>query len=364
MSSTAILSQSQLIWQRFQKNKSAKMATFFLIFLISLGIFADFLSPYKPTIDGADKDYINGAPQLPKFWDENGFSIRPFLYTTERTRSIETNFRWVETVNREERRYVQFFVKGWEYNFLGITMDRHLFGIDQGQIHIFGTDGSGKDIFSRTLKAIYISLAVGVLGLAIKLCMSLMVGGLAGYFGGWVDSILSAFTDAVRTIPPIPLFMALAAFIPDHWSAEMRFFYIATIIGMVDFPTLSRRLRTHLLSERNQEYVLAAKLSGTSTFKIIYKHLLPSFTSYIIVDTLINFPYMILAETSLSFIGLGLQDPVNSIGVMLQNATKSDVLLNYQWYYIPTIFFIALVMAFVYVGDGIRDAADPYKVQK
>ena len=364
MSSTAILSQSQLIWQRFQKNKSAKIATFFLIFLISLGIFADFLSPYKPTIDGADKDYINGAPQLPKFWDENGFSIRPFLYTTERTRSIETNFRWVETVNREERRYVQFFVKGWEYNFLGITMDRHLFGIDQGQIHIFGTDGSGKDIFSRTLKAIYISLAVGVLGLAIKLCMSLMVGGLAGYFGGWVDSILSAFTDAVRTIPPIPLFMALAAFIPDHWSAEMRFFYIATIIGMVDFPTLSRRLRTHLLSERNQEYVLAAKLSGTSTFKIIHKHLLPSFTSYIIVDTLINFPYMILAETSLSFIGLGLQDPVNSIGVMLQNATKSDVLLNYQWYYIPTIFFIALVMAFVYVGDGIRDAADPYKVQK
>ena len=364
MSSTAILSQSQLIWQRFQKNKSAKIATFFLIFLISLGIFADFLSPYKPTIDGADKDYINGAPQLPKFWDENGCSIRPFLYTTERTRSIETNFRWVETVNREERRYVQFFVKGWEYNFLGITMDRHLFGIDQGQIHIFGTDGSGKDIFSRTLKAIYISLAVGVLGLAIKLCMSLMVGGLAGYFGGWVDSILSAFTDAVRTIPPIPLFMALAAFIPDHWSAEMRFFYIATIIGMVDFPTLSRRLRTHLLSERNQEYVLAAKLSGTSTFKIIYKHLLPSFTSYIIVDTLINFPYMILAETSLSFIGLGLQDPVNSIGVMLQNATKSDVLLNYQWYYIPTIFFIALVMAFVYVGDGIRDAADPYKVQK
>lgn len=316
MSSPAILSQSQLIWQRFQKNKSAKIATFFLIFLISLGIFADFLSPYKPTIDGADKDYINGAPQLPKFWDENGFSIRPFLYTTERTRSIETNFRWVETVNREERRYVQFFVKGWEYNFLGITMDRHLFGIDQGQIHIFGTDGSGKDIFSRTLKAIYISLAVGVLGLAIKLCMSLMVGGLAGYFGGWVDSILSAFTDAVRTIPPIPLFMALAAFIPDHWSAEMRFFYIATIIGMVDFPTLSRRLRTHLLSERNQEYVLAAKLSGTSTFKIIYKHLLPSFTSYIIVDTLINFPYMILAETSLSFIGLGLQDPVNSIGVM------------------------------------------------
>lgn len=364
MSSPAILSQSQLIWQRFQNNKSAKIATFFLIFLISLGIFADFLSPYKPTIDGADKDYINGAPQLPKFWDENGFSIRPFLYTTERTRSIETNFRWVETVNREERRYVQFFVKGWEYNFLGITMDRHLFGIDQGQIHIFGTDGSGKDIFSRTLKAIYISLAVGVLGLAIKLCMSLIVGGLAGYFGGWVDSILSAFTDAVRTIPPIPLFMALAAFIPDHWSAEMRFFYIATIIGMVDFPTLSRRLRTHLLSERNQEYVLAAKLSGTSTFKIIYKHLLPSFTSYIIVDTLINFPYMILAETSLSFIGLGLQDPVNSIGVMLQNATKSDVLLNYQWYYIPTIFFIALVMAFVYVGDGIRDAADPYKVQK
>jgi peptide/nickel transport system permease protein len=364
MSQTEILSQKQLVFQRFKKNRSAKIATFFLFFLISLGIFSDFLSPYKPTIAGADRDYINGAPQIPRFWDENGFSVRPFLYSTERTRSIETNFRWVEKVNKEERRYVQFFVKGWEYTFLGITFDRHLFGVDKGQIHIFGTDDTGKDIFSRTLKAIFISLAVGLLGLVIKLFMSLLVGGLAGYFGGWVDSILSAITDAIRTIPPIPLFMALAAFIPDTWSAEMRFFYIATILGMVDFPTLARRLRTHLLSERNQEYILAAQLCGTSTFKIIYKHLLPSFTSYIIVDTLINFPYMILAETSLSFIGLGLQDPVNSIGVMLENATKTDVLLNYQWYYIPTLFFIALVMAFVYVGDGIRDAADPYRVQK
>jgi peptide/nickel transport system permease protein len=167
-------------------------------------------------------------------------------------------------------------------------------------------------------------------------------------------------TDAVRTIPSIPLFMAIAAFIPPEWSAETRFFVITMILGLVGWPTLARRVRTHLLVERNQEYVLAAQLCGASAGHVIRKHLLPSFTSYIIVDLVISFPYMVLSETALSFIGLGLKDPVNSLGVMLQNVTKADVLLNYQWYFIPVVFFITLVMAFVFVGDGLRDAADPY----
>jgi peptide/nickel transport system permease protein len=167
-------------------------------------------------------------------------------------------------------------------------------------------------------------------------------------------------TDAVRTIPPIPLFMALAAFMPDEWSAETRFFFIASILGLIGWPTLARRIRTHLLSERSQEYVLAAQLCGASSGHIIRKHLLPSFTSYIIVDLMITFPYMVRSETALSFIGLGLVDPVNSLGALMQNVSKADVLLNYQWYFIPVIFFIAFVLAFVFVGDGLRDASDPY----
>lgn len=355
-------SQGQLIWQRFKKNKSALAGAWVLIFLILSGIFAPFLTPYDATIAGRDKEYMNGAPQIPSFCDDNGCSIRPFVYTTERTRSALTNFRWVTETDTsfEARRYVEFFSKGVPYTFLGMDFETHLFGVDKGMIHIFGTDSTGKDIYSRTLTAINTSMAVGTIGVVIAFLLALAIGGIAGYYGGWVDSGLQMITDTVRTIPSIPLFMALAAFIPDTWSAEARFFFISMVLGLIGWPTLARRIRTHLLTERNQEYVLAAQLCGATPAHIIRRHLLPSFTSYIIVDLVISFPYMILSETALSFIGLGLKDPVNSLGVMLQNVTSADVLLNYQWYFIPVIFFIVLVLAFVFVGDGLRDAADPY----
>lgn len=373
-------SQRQLIWARFKSNRSAMIAGWALIIMILMGVFAPFLSPYDPTIAGRDKEYENGAPQLPKFWDENGFSTRPFLYTTSRERSIKTNFRWVTTEDREKRRFVEFFVEGWQYSMINIdwdlpgtwfdvkintlTFDTHLFGMDRGGIHLFGTDASGKDIYARTLHAIYTSLAVGTLGVLISFVLALVIGGVAGYFGGWIDSMLQMITDAIRTVPPIPLFMALAAFMPDSWSSETRFFFISIILGLINWPTLARRIRTHLLTERSQEYVLAAELCGASSSHVIRRHLLPSFTSYIIVDLMISFPYMVRSETALSFIGLGLKDPVNSLGAMMQNVSKADVLLNYQWYFIPVIFFIALVLAFVFVGDGLRDAADPYSSTK
>lgn len=342
------------------------IAAWALILMILMGLFAPFLSPYDPTIAGRNPNYENGAPQFPRFWDENGFSLRPFVYATERERSIKTNFRWVITENRDKRLYVRFFVPGWEYKLLGlIPANRHLFGVDgDGKIHLFGTDASGKDIFSRTLHAIWTSLAVGTLGVLISFVLALVIGGVAGYFGGWIDSVLQMVTDAIRTVPSIPLFMALAAFMPDHWSSETRFFFISIILGLIGWPTLARRIRTHLLTERTQEYVLAAELAGASPGHIIRRHLLPSFTSYIIVDLMISFPYMVRSETALSFIGLGLKDPVNSLGALMQNVSKADVLLNYQWYFIPVIFFIALVLAFVFVGDGLRDAADPYSDTK
>ncbi len=368
--------QYALIWARFKRNRSAMVAGVILIIMILMGITAPFLSPYDPNIAGRDAEFQNGAPQIPKFWDENGFSFRPFLYTLDRKRSAATNFRWVTEVNRDERRYLQLFVKGWAFNIINIDLDlpgdtfdfrwktlrieTHLFGMDVGKIHLFGTEAAGKDIFSRTMFAIWTSLAVGTIGVFIAFVLALMIGGISGYVGGWLDGIIQMITDAVRTVPTIPLFMALAAMIPDEWSAETRFLFISIILGLVGWPTLARRVRTHLLTERAQEYVLAAKLCSASAGHIIRRHLLPSFSSYIIVDLVISFPYMVLSETALSFIGLGLKDPVNSLGVLLQNVTKVDVLLNFQWYFIPAVFFMALVLAFVFVGDGLRDAADPY----
>ena len=353
-------SQGQLIWTRFKKQKSAMVGAWVLVLLVLSGIFASFLTPYDPTIAGRDKAYLNGAPTIPQFCDDKGCSLRPFIYAVERERSIKTNFRWVTTVDTDKRLYVQFLVEGSPYKMLGMSFSTHLFGLDEGYIHLFGTDSTGKDIFSRTFHAINTSLAVGTIGVFIAFVLALIIGGISGFYGGWIDSFIQMVTDAVRTIPAIPLFMALAAFIPDTWSAEERFFFISIILGFIGWPTLARRVRTHLLTERNQEYVLAAQLCGASPGHVIRKHLLPSFTSYIIVDLVISFPYMVLSETALSFIGLGLKDPVNSLGVMLQNVTSADVLLNYQWYFIPAFFFIVLVMAFVFVGDGLRDAADPY----
>jgi peptide/nickel transport system permease protein len=226
-------------------------------------------------------------------------------------------------------------------------------------IHLFGTDAAGKDIFSRTLHAIWTSLAVGTIGVdrlragadhrrGIGLLRRLDRRRLADDHRRGPDRARDPAVHGHRRLHA------------RQWSAETRFFFISIILGFIGWPTLARRVRTHLLTERSQEYVLAAQLCGASSGHVIRRHLLPSFTSYIIVDLVISFPYMVLSETALSFIGLGLKDPVNSLGVMLQNVTKADVLLNYQWYFIPVIFFIALVMAFVFVGDGLRDAADPY----
>ncbi|MEL6475987.1 MAG: ABC transporter permease [Pseudomonadota bacterium] len=372
-------SQGQLIWARFKRNRVAMAAGIVLAGLILMGIFAPFLSPYQPTIAGADKTYLNGAPQIPMFCDHNGCSWRPFLHSVEMKLNMST-LRREPVVDIEKRRYVAFFVQGWEYRYGRIVLDlpgetfdvnipgfrftTHLFGVDDGAIHLFGTDGTGKDIFSRTLHAINTSLAVGTIGVLISFVLALVIGGISGYFGGWIDSVLQMLTDAIRTVPQIPLFMALAAFAPPEWSAETRFFFIACVLGLIGWPTLARRVRTHLLTERSQEYVLAAQLCGASSGHVIRRHLLPSFTSYIIVDLVISFPYMVLSETALSFVGLGLKDPVTSLGVLLLNVTSADVLSNYQWQFIPVLFFVTLVLAFVFIGDGLRDAADPYSDKK
>ncbi len=356
-------SQGALIWARFKRQKSAMIAAMVLVVFLICGVFAPFLSPYAPTAEGRNAEYANGPPQLPQFCDDAGCSLRPFIHEVERYRGADTNFRWV-TRPTDTRNYLVFLPKGDAYTLFGIEMDRHLFGVERGFIHIFGTDAAGKDMFSRILHAIGVTLAVGTVGMLISFVLALIIGGISGYLGGWVDTVLQVVMDTAKTTPTIPLFMAVAAFIPDEWSAETRFFFISVVLGFLGWGTLARRIRTHVMTEKTADYVLASQLIGAGPFRIIRRHLLPSFTGYILVDLVISFPYMVLAETSLSFIGLGLKDPVNSLGVLLQNVRRVDVILNYHWYFIPVPIFIVMVLAFVFVGDGLRDAADPYSEKK
>ena len=215
-------SQSQLIWSRFKKQRSAMIAAAVLVFLMVSGIFAPFLSPYNPTIAGKNDEYTNGAPQIPRFCDDAGCSLRPFVYGVERERSMATNFRWVTKINTEDRKYIHFFVEGWDYKLFGfIPSNTHLFGAPDGFVHLFGTDASGKDIFSRTLHAIWTSMQVGTIGVLIAFVLALIIGGISGYYGGWIDSVLQMITDAVRTVPAIPLFMAVAAFMPPELSGRI-----------------------------------------------------------------------------------------------------------------------------------------------
>ncbi len=383
--------QFALIRARFLRKSSGVVAGLILATLVLMGFFAPFFSPVDPSIRGADADYRRGAPQLPHFCDDNGCSLRPFVYSYAReahkvdlsalagggldaldaltsSGALNASSQNKYQEQRDQRRYLQFFVSGWEYSLfrvdwlgLDIRSELHLFGVEQGQIHLLGTDEDGKDVFSRTLHAVWVTLSIAIVALVVKLFTSLLVGGVSGYFGGKVDTVLMGITEAVRVIPPIPIYLACAVALAQiDLTPVQRYFAIALVIGALDFATLGRRLRTHILVERNQDYVLAAQLCGASTFRVIWRHLVPSFTSYIIVDTLINFPYVILAETSLSFLGLGLTEPVNSLGVLLQKAQDPDIQQNMVWQYFPVAVFVALIMAFVFVGDALRDAADPY----
>ncbi|NRA22291.1 MAG: ABC transporter permease [Oceanospirillaceae bacterium] len=389
--------QMALIKARFKRKMSGRIAGWILISIVSMGFFAPFFAPIDPTVRGADAEYRRGAPQAFFWWDEQGFSLRPFSYTYTKA-GTKLNFKALAggnldaldamiasgalsssnqnkyQIDREKRRYIEFFVKGWEYSLLDFSMggldldirwDRHLFGVKQGQIHLMGTDEDGKDVFSRTLHAIWITISIAIVALIVKLFSSLLVGGVSGYCGGRVDAVLMSITEAVRVIPSIPVYLACAVALAElDLTSVQRYFAIAVIIGVLDFATLGRRLRTHILTERNQDYILAAELSGASSWRVIWVHLIPSFSSYIIVDTLINFPYVILAETSLSFLGLGLTEPVNSLGVLLQKAQDPDIQQNMVWQFFPVLVFVVLVMAFVFVGDALRDAADPYAEDK
>jgi peptide/nickel transport system permease protein len=353
-------SQWQLVWWRFKKHRMAMIGAIVLTAMALMGIFADFIAPYNPTT--RDRSYIMGAPQLPRWWDHNGFSMRPFVHGIKTKRDPVT-LRKVATADPEQRRYLRFWVTGDTYRFWGlIDTSVHLFGLNEGKLHLFGTDELGRDLFSRTMFATGTSLSIGILGVLVAFVLALIIGGIAGYAGGVVDYMIQRVTEIVRVVPVIPLYMGLAAAFPKEWSNTQVYFAMTMIFGLIGWPTLARRIRSHLLGQRGEDFVLAAELSGASAGRIIGRHLLPSFTSYIIVDLVISFPYMILSETALSFIGLGLRPPSVSWGILLQDAQNIRAIEQAPWFFLPAAFVVVAVLAFTILGDGLRDAADPYTV--
>jgi peptide/nickel transport system permease protein len=354
-----LASQWQLMWWKFRRHKMAMVGLALLGIFMIFVLFAEVVSPYPPF--QRDPQYVAGAPMSPRFFEEDGtFHLRPFVYGRKTERDMVT-LQLKHAVDTSQIWPIRFFVHGEPYKLLGlIPMDIRLFGVDAGYIHLFGTDFTGLDIFSRSIHASRASLGVGFIGVTISFILGAAIGGAAGYFGGAFDNFVMRVIEFIRSIPTLPLWLALAAMLPRGWPPLWTYVAITVILSLLGWTWLARTVRSKLLATRHEPFVLAAKLSGCTDTRIIRRHLLPSFMSYLIVDTSIAFPEILLAETSLSFLGLGLREPVESWGVLLFSAQSIRSIDQAPWLMIPGIFVIVAVLAFNFLGDGLRDAADPY----
>ena len=352
-------SQWQLIWWRFRRHKLAMIGAAVLGFLIILAAFADFLSPVSP--HARNLDYVLGPPMVLVFWDESGVYLPPVVYgiATERN---PTTLRMEATRDPSIKQPVRFFVRGEPYRMWGLVeSDIRLFGLAGGApLHLLGTDSLGRDILSRSAFALRISLSVGLAGVLISFLIGMLIGGLAGYFGGLFDFLTMRLIELVMSIPTLPLWMTLAVIVPKEWNAIESYIAITVLLGLLSWTGLARDIRSKLISLRNEDYVVAARLSGVRDWTIVRRHMLPATTSYIIVSLTLAFPAIILGETALSFLGFGLRPPVISLGVLLENAQNVRTIAQSPWVMSPVFFVILIVLAFSFMGDGLRDAADPY----
>ncbi len=350
--------QFQLMWWKFRRHRMAIVGSVVLAIFVLIMIFCEFLAPYGP--QSRNSDYIFGKPQKIHIFDEEGTFRGLFVYGVETTFDRET-MQLVPTEDRDVIRKIKLFGRGEPYKMWGlIRTDYHLFMVEDGFVHLFGTDNLGRDVFSRTLYGTRTSLSIGLIGVLISFVVGLLMGGLSGYFGGFLDNVIQRLIEFIRSIPTLPLWMSLAAALPKEWSPLRVYFTVTIILGFITWTTLARRVRGKLISMREEDFVFAARIAGSSDVRIIWRHMLPAFLSYIIVDLTVSFPAMILGETTLSFIGLGLREPVVSWGVLLQASQNVKAIEQHPWLFIPAVFVVISVLAFSLVGDGMRDAADPY----
>ena len=352
-------SQWRLMWWKFKRHKIALWSGLFLAVLYGSILFCEFLAPYN--LESRDIRAIYHPPQTLHLFDRGEF-VGPFVYGTKQTLDMKT-LRRVYTVDPKKVEKLRFFCFGDTYNYFSLIPGSfHIVcPADGGTLFLLGTDRLGRDVLSRMIYGARISLTIGLFGIFISFTLGISIGGLAGYYGGLTDLIVQRIIEVLQSLPSIPLWLALAAIMPVTWSPIVVYFAITIILGLIDWTGLARAVRSKLLSLREEDYVLAAQLMGARPRRIIARHLVPGFMSHLIATATISIPTMILGETALSFLGLGLRPPITSWGVLLNEAQNINVVALYPWLLMPVVPVILVILTFNFLGDGLRDAADPYK---
>lgn len=353
-------SQFQLMRVKFRKHRVAMLSLYLLGVFYFVAIFAEFMVPY----DTAQRfgDAIYASPTKIHFFDAEGKLTTPFFYSTK-SKVDPATFRYVSvTIDETQVNRVRFFAKTEPYKILGLVpMNRRLYSVEGDQpVFFLGADQLGRDLLSRIIYASRVSLFVGFGGVIISFFLGILLGGISGFSGGVVDITIQRIIELLMCMPQIPLWMALSAAIPTEWTGIQTYFAITLVLSLVGWTGLARVVRGKILSMREEDYVIAARISSATNLSIIFRHLLPGITSYLVVHVTISIPYMILGETTLSFLGLGIRVPDVSWGSLLQQAQDVIVITNYPWLLLPAVFIVSAVILFNFIGDGLRDAADPY----